>query len=603
MSNDHEPRPAVSSQLPPLALQLKHTPQFLNGEKMRAAIIASLMSVVSLTAAAQDTALVGLWQAKKRFGPDLRGELIVQSNANGWRAQIRSRAVDARVRNDSVYADFPAGGTFTGILDHDRGAINGFWIQPPTMRNGGRYSTHVMLTACGNGCYTGQVRPLEDEFTWYVNIAPRSNGRLGAFLRNPDRNQGRFMGVDNVIRRGDSVLLRDKRDSTLVVGSLSAGTLTLPLRGGTFDFDRVPADSFTYFYARGRPTATYVYTRPLKRHDGWSVATPEEVGMSREKLSDMARAIVNGAVDSANAFRPHAILIARHGKLVFEEYFYGGHAEESHDTRSASKTLVSLVLGAAMQAGMKVSPETPVFETMGARPDTLEPRKRALKLGHLLQMSSGLDCDDTASVDRPGSEEVFINGNNPDWLGIALGLKMIRNPGEKAVYCSINPYFASVVIARATGRPFVDLAWDLVGKPLQADNWHIGLAPHGEAYMGGGSYFGARDFTKWAQLYASGGVWNGKRIVSQKWTHESGEPTVDLQGTHNYGYLWWSSNYTFKGKPIQAHEASGNGGQFSVYIPDLDLVVGVFGGNYADRGGFYAIRELIPNWILPAIVK
>ena len=570
---------------------------------MRVAIIVGLMSICSFTSSAQDTSLVGLWQSKKRFGPDLRGELLIQHEAGAWRAQIRARSVAALVRNDSVYAEFPAGGTFTGAFDRQHRTVAGFWIQPPTMRNGSRYATPVTLSWCGMACYSGGVRPLDDEFTWYVNVTPRSNGSLGAFLRNPDRNQGRFMGVDNILRRGDSVLLRNKRDSTVATGSLSGGTLTLPLRGGTFDFERVPADSFTWFYARGRPTASYTYTRPRQLRDGWIVATPEQVGMSRAKLSEMARAIVNGSIDSANAYRPHAILIARHGKLVFEEYFYGGEPDQSHDTRSASKTLVSLVLGAAMHAGMKVSPETPVFETMGARPDTLEPRKRALKLRHLLQMASGLDCDDTASVDRPGSEEVFTNGDNPDWLGIALGLKMIRDPGEKAVYCSINPYLASVVIARATGRPFVDLAWDLVGKPLQASNWHLGLAPHGEAYMGGGAYLGARDFTKWAQLYANGGVWNGKRILSNSWVHESGDPTVDLQGTHNYGYLWWSSNYTFRGKTIQGHMASGNGGQFSVYIPDLDLVVGVFGGNYADRGGFYAIRELIPNRILPAIVK
>ncbi len=570
---------------------------------MRAAVTLGLISIVPLVASAQDTALVGLWQAKKRFGPDLRGELILERDGGRWRASIGSRTAAARVVADSVYADFPAGGTFGGHFVQSGRAISGFWIQPPTMRNGGRYTTPVLLTACGTGCYSARVAPLEDEFTWYINISPRANGTLAAFMRNPDRNQGRFMGVDNIVRRGDSVLLRNRRDSTVAAGTLADGVITIGLRGGTYDFERVRPDSFTYFYARGRPNAGYVYSRPRQRNDGWSVATPEEVGMSREKLSEMVRAIVNGSVDSANAFRPHAILIARHGKLVLEEYFYGGEADQAHETRSASKTLVSLVLGAAMQAGMKVSPETSVFETMGARPDTLDARKRALKLRHLLQMSSGLDCDDTASVDRPGSEEVYLNGNNPDWLGIALGLKMIRNPGEKAVYCSINPYFASVVIARATGKPFVELAWELVGKPLQVDHWHVGLAPRGDAYMGGGAYIRARDFLKWAQLYASGGTWNGKRIVSEKWVHESGEPTVSLQGTNNYGDLWWSSNYTFRGRPIQAHFASGNGGQVSVYVPDVDLAIAVMGGNYADRAGFYTIRELIPNWILPAIVK
>lgn len=571
---------------------------------MQATFIWLVTTVVTVSSVgAQDTSLVGLWQAKKRFGPDVRGELTLRRRSDGWQAQIESRTAPARVINDSVYFDLPAGGTFGGRFDRSRRVVSGFWLQPVAMRNGGRYTTPVALTSCGESCYSGEVAPLDDEFTWYLNVSPRANGSLAAFLRNPDRNQGRFMGVDNILRRGDTVMLRSRRDSTVVAGTFANGVITIGLRGGTYDFEKVPPDSFSYFYARGRPTATYVYSVPRRMNDGWSVATPEEVGMSREKLSEMVRAIVNRSADSANAFRPHSILIARNGKLVLEEYFYGANIDQAHDTRSASKTLVSIVLGAAMQAGMKVSPETPVFETMGARPDTLDARQRALKLRHLLQMSSGLDCDDSASVPHPASEEVYLNGDNPHWLAIALGSKMIREPGAKSVYCSINPYLASVVIARATGRPFVELAWDLVGKPLQAEHWHVGLSPEGEAYMGGGAYFRARDFMKFAQLYANGGMWNGKRIVSEKWVHESGEPTVDLQGTHNYGYLWWSTNYTFRGRSIQAHHASGNGGQYSVYIPDLNLVIGVFGGNYADRGGFYALRELIPNWILPAVVR
>ena len=570
---------------------------------MRLVITLCLISSISFTAVAQDTSLVGLWQAKNRFGPDLRGELRLERRGNAWVAAIGPQTVDARVRNDTVVAEFPDGGNFSGYIERAAASISGFWVQPRTVRNGGRYATPVALMSCGNGCYSGEATPLDDDFTWYLNISPRANGTLGAFLRNPDRNQGRFLGVDNVVRSGDSVLFRNRRDSTLVVGTIAAGILTVGLRGGTFDFQRFPPDSFTYFYARGRPTATYVYSKPRHRKDGWSVGTPEEVGMSREKLADMARAIVNVSVDSSNAFRPHAILIARHGKLVFEEYFYGGHIDQPHDTRSASKTVVTVVLGAAMQAGYKVSPEMPVFQTMRAKADTLDSRKRALKLRHLLQMSSGLDCDDSASVAHPGSEEIYLNGSNPHWLDIALSLKMIRDPGERAIYCSINPYFASVVIARATHRSFVDLAWELVGKPLQMDRFHIFLAPEGEAYMGGGAYFRARDFMKFAQLYANGGTWNGKRILSESWVRESGEPTVDLNAPRGYGYLWWTTNYTFRGRTIQAHHASGNGGQYSVYIPELDLVIAVMGGNYADRGGFYAMRELIPTWILPAIVK
>jgi CubicO group peptidase (beta-lactamase class C family) len=139
----------------------------------------------------------------------------------------------------------------------------------------------------------------------------------------------------------------------------------------------------------------------------------------------------------------------------------------------------------------------------------------------------------------------------------------------------------------------------------------IVLTPVGDSYMGGGARFLPRDFMKLAQLYANGGTWNGRRILSEEWIRESVEPRF-LLGTQietpnvvrsqlNYGYLWWSTQYPYRGRVIRAYHASGNGGQYAMFIPELDLVISAWGGNYADRGGFVSITELIPQHILPAI--
>jgi len=132
--------------------------------------------------------------------------------------------------------------------------------------------------------------------------------------------------------------------------------------------------------------------------------------------------IVGSSTDSSNAYRPHGILVARHGKLVVEEYFFGGHAGKPHDTRSASKTLVNIVMGAAMERGIKVSPATSVYATMGLRSDTLDARKRAMTMEHLLTMTSGLDCDDFNDPQKPGSEDTFRERTRTDWVTAARPL-------------------------------------------------------------------------------------------------------------------------------------------------------------------------------------
>ena len=574
----------------------------------RATALPMLLACTALGAArAQDTSLVGLWYAKRYFGPEVRGDLILQRIEDHWQATIGARTADVRVVRDSVSFDLPGAAKFRGQIVRKGASIVGQWIEPQR-----RIAMPLTLASCGTGCYSGRIQPLDDEFTFYMQVKPRADGKLGAFLRNPERNQGRFIRLDHLVRRGDTVFLRNAGDTTIQTGLLRSGRLSAFLRFNTYDFQKVSADSFTHFYPRGWRTGTYTYTPPRATNDGWTVARARAVGMSEEKLAAMVQTLVNSSADSANAYRLHGILVARQGKLVLEEYFLGEHADKPHDTRSASKTLVTVVLGAAMQAGMKVGPETPVFSTIGETSSALDPRKRAMTMRDLLTMNSGLDCDDGSPNYHAGSEDILTNQDtNPDWLRTVVGLKMLRAPGERAVYCSINPFLAGEVLARATGRSFPDLAWQLVGEPLQMGRYYIVLTPLGESYMGGGARFLPRDFMKLAQLYANGGTWNGRRILSEAWIRESIEPRF-LLGTQietpnvvrsrlNYGYLWWSTQYPYQGRVIRAYHASGNGGQYAMFIPDLDLVISAWGGNYADRGGFVSITELIPQQILPAI--
>ena len=563
------------------------------------------LAISPSVALCQDTSLAGIWYDKRWFGPELRGELHVQRTASGWQARIAGRVAEYRGADDRIAFDFPAGGTFRGHFEPVKARIVGQWIQPATVTSGERYATPLALAPCGTNCYSAAVVPLEDTYTVYLQAKTQPNGKLGVFVRNPERNQGRFIpapGAQNIVRRGDTVAFRNARDSSVFTTVLEGGVLPMSLPGMGFDLARIDPDSFTNFYPRGRPAPSYVYQVPRALGDGWRVAHVRDVGLSLQVITDLMQRIVGSSIDSSNAYRPHGILVARHGKLVVEEYFFGEHAQKPHDTRSASKTLVNIVMGAAMARGIKLSPATSVYATMGLMSDTLDARKRAMTMQHLLTMTSGLDCDDFNDSERPGSEDTFRGRTRTDWITAVLSLGMVRASGAQAVYCSINPFLASAVLSRATGKWFPDLAWELVGEPLQMNRYYLNLTPQGEAYMGGGAYFRARDFLKLAQLYANGGVWNGRRVVSQAWISESVKPRFAIGPTTNYGYLWWTSEFTHKGKRILAHMASGNGGNFSIFVPELDLVIVSIGGNYSDRANFLMLTEIIPKYILPSVV-
>jgi CubicO group peptidase (beta-lactamase class C family) len=556
--------------------------------------------------------LVGLWEAKRHFGPDVRGRLVIlatglpdQPHPKTWRATIAARTATVHLDGDMMSFTLPdRSGAFIGTLDTSTATIRGHWIQPPTWLKGGEVASPLSFVSCGANCFAAEVVPLNDEYTFYLHVTRRSDGSLGAVLRNPERNLGRRIGPDRLELAGDTVRWLDTGGREINRGILRDSVMTVFIggRGGSYDFRRLPDSAFTYFYARGYPTAAYGYRPPLQTRDGWAVASLEDVGMSRDTISALMRELTQAATDSLGALKVHGLLVARHGKLVLEEYFYGEHGDKPHDTRSASKTLTSIVLGAAAHAGARLGPETPVYATL--RPGREEPnaRRRALRLEHLLTMSSGLECDDN-DESSPGNEEVVF-ATSRDWTESILGLNMVRDPGAEIVYCGAGVQLAGSVISRVTGRPMIDLMRDLVASPLGIQHYYAGLNAAREGVLPGGWYFLPRDFMKLGQLYLNGGTWQGRQVVSADWVKRSTAVRYQYGRRLRYGYLWWIIEYPFRGRSVQAYFASGLGGQEVMVFPELDLVVAVFGGNYNDDEANWAmVVDLIPRYVLGAIVS
>jgi CubicO group peptidase (beta-lactamase class C family) len=554
--------------------------------------------------------LVGLWEAKRRFGPDVRGPLVLQRVEGQWRAEVAGRFASAQVQGDTMSFELAEGrGAFRGRFTAGGGLIEGHWIQPATVENGTRYASPVVLTPTAGGLWQGEIHPLDDALTFYLKIEPRPDGSTGAFIRNPERNLGRFIRVDHIERDGDAVRLLS-RDSpgvpaqVLATGTYREGLLTIafPSRGGTYDFQRLSPESASDFYPRGRPSMPYRYTPPRPASDGWPTGTLEDVGLSRDSIQRFIQMIIDTRMDSVSVPEIHGVLVARHGRLVLEEYFHGEHRDKPHDTRSASKSLTSGLIGAAIQSVVPLSSSSPVYRIMnrGRLPSELEPRKRALTLEHLLTMSSGLDCDDR-DPQSPGNEDVMAEQTEePDWYRYILDLRSIRDPGQMAVYCSINPHLAGGVLAGAAGRQLPELFHELLAQPLGIHRYYLNLTPTGDVYMGGGARLLPRDFMKLGQLLLNGGTWQGKRILSPDWSRRSTAPLYDLRKL-KYGYLWWVIEYPYRGRTVRAFFAGGNGGQVVMGVPELDLVVAIYGGNYSDPILFIPQQQYVPHYILPAV--
>ncbi len=568
----------------------------------------------------------GLWVSEKSFGPRLQGPLTLHRSGNGWVARIqgdtvavdRTEAQDGSVSWSFAFFD---DGRFVGRQAKAGAPIEGHWLQAPGLIAGYPIATPVRLEPAGSHAFDGEIDPLAQEVSLNISLVvdeaasePRADDkgarRYLTFLRNPQRNLGIFLPIESATVVGDEIRFADGDGELMAVGrSIEPGerfTLKFPRFGETFDFTRRSRQDAPGFYPRRSPESPSALVQPPEIEDGWNTALPRDTGLDERPLTELVSSIAGFEPTGLRQPYIHGLLIAHQGKLVVEEYFHGYHRGLTHDSRSAGKSLTSILLGIAIRKGALPGLDQPVYSLFGgveafAHPD---PRKHEMTVRHLITMSSGFDCDD-GNYDSPGNEDTMQNQDEqPDWYRYTLDLPMVREPGEAGVYCTAGIHLIGGVLREATGISLPRFFQEELAAPLGISYYQMNLSPMYRGYMGGGIRLRPRDFLKLGQLYLDGGVWQGRRIVSEDWVRESAAPHASINESNDYGFAWWRKSYEVGERTVETFYASGNGGQLLFVVPELDLVVWIQAGNYSDGRTRNAFRDrFMGELILPATMK
>jgi CubicO group peptidase (beta-lactamase class C family) len=559
--------------------------------------------------------LLGIWASETTFTSALRGELVVARNGSNWRAQLGSVEVAFRNAGDSVRFAFPGDlGQFRGILIEHSRFVKGFWIQPAGLTFGNAYASPLTLRSEGGNLWRAQVTPLEDMYALFLIVSRNSGGSLVGVFRNPERNHRGGAAEFSVRRVGDSVFFSARPDTTKPEIRYAA-TFDTALRqlslswtpiGRTLALTPRRQEQAVGLFPRLPRDSRYTYAQPVAQNDGWQSQPARVAGFDEQKLQTLVQRIADTVPTLPRAPLIHSLLIARNGKLVLEEYFAGFQRDFVHDTRSAAKTFTSVLLGAAMLGGAAISPETPIASVLTyaapfANPD---PRKQKITLANLMTHSSGLACDDNDDA-SPGNENTqWTQSAQPDFWKFMLDLPMATDPGTHYAYCSSGMNLAGGALTVATKTWLPELFDRTLARPLQFGRYYFNLSPALEGYLGGGMRMRPRDFLKVGQLYLNGGIWNGKRIVAPSWVIRS--TSKQIYGTINDGdgFAWHRNTLKSGTRTYREYEANGNGGQFLIVVPELDLAVVFTAGNYGDYRVWRWFRDdIVANVIIPAIAQ
>lgn len=341
------------------------------------------------------------------------------------------------------------------------------------------------------------------------------------------------------------------------------------------------------------------YRPPVDRRDGIPVGDIAKTELGVATANAVVRGILDGTYKDV-----HSILLFHDGRLVMEEYFYGFNASRQHQLRSATKSIVSALAGIAIDRGALSGASERVLPHMSysgySNPD---PRKGAMTLGNFLSMSSGLDCNDHSS-DSPGRETVI--DDTPDWVKATLDMPMINNPGIRGYYCSGGVAVVGRMTENAVHMSLPDYAQANLFGPLgmtRSDwTWNYNLTNADKEYSQ--IHLRPRDMLKIGMLFANGGKWQGRQIISEAWVKASLSEQSHVDET-SYGYFWWRPwlNVQMPAGPhrVDMIAAQGNGGQKIYLVPQYDLVAVFTAGDYNSDGA--PPNKIMGKIILPALIS
>lgn len=291
-----------------------------------------------------------------------------------------------------------------------------------------------------------------------------------------------------------------------------------------------------------------------------------------------------------------SLLVQQNGERILEQYYHGMRPGGKMNTKSASKSIISLLVGIAVERELINSVDDPIAEYLPEYYQSIEDSlKRSITIKDLLTMRSGLE---TTSFHNYGA---WVTSDN--WVKFALEQPMEKEPGGDMTYSTGSSHLLSVIITKVSGMSTRAFANKHLFDPLNIEVGGWDRDPQGY-YMGGNNLaLSSEAMMKIGQMVLNGGTWEGKRIISQDWLADSFQTyTRSNYNPYDYGYMWW--NRTVAGHKV--YFAWGYGGQYIFMIPSLDAVVVVLSslqGATQRREYKEPVFELLRQLIIPQVLE
>lgn len=323
-------------------------------------------------------------------------------------------------------------------------------------------------------------------------------------------------------------------------------------------------------------------------------------------------AAVDAAIQAGEFEKVTSLIVWKDGELLHEAYYDEGGAEARRNTRSATKTVTALLVGAAIAEGHLSGvdqPLFPFFDDLGPH-ENPDPRKQAAPIEDFLTMSSLLECDDENQFSRGNEEKMYLV---EDWAGFALDLPVRGYPnwipkpeasphGRAFSYCTAGVTLMGAMLERATGERLPDFAQRVLHEPLGIAEPEWQFAPLGFAQGGGGAGYRSRDLLTFGRLLLGKGEVDGVRVLPADYMEAMLSPKAEVMPGFDYGYLTWLPQFPVGEATMAAYAMNGNGGNRVTVFPDMNTVIVVTTENFNVRQPHQITDRLVLEAVMPILM-
>ncbi len=310
--------------------------------------------------------------------------------------------------------------------------------------------------------------------------------------------------------------------------------------------------------------------------------SPEQVGISSKAIMHLLDRLESGYTE------PHGLMIMREGKVAAEGWWTPYAPGIRHGLQSHTKTYAATAVGVAYTEGLVKLDERIIDIFPEYAPENPSENLQKLTVHNVLSMGCGMDTMPRPSV---------------DWIRDFINTPVVHEPGTTYMYNSTGSTLLGAIVRKKTGLGLIDYLkprlFDKIG--IDASNLKCYCMPDGMEIGGGGMYATTEDNLRLLKLYADGGVWNGERILAEdyvarattlqneSWTEERVNPPAK-DNFVGYGYQIWMC------RPQGVYRADGAMGQFTIVIPDRDMIIAITENAAGSTGGVAPQQTLDYMW-------